>query len=183
MTMKYVYYHGYLQLSAKINARHEYIFHNIHAKRGTYGPQFLLCNRKHFILRVQKRGKMCIVGEEWHYFNSLAPGRCGWNYKFVIFQIHIKDRYLNDFVKLLLVNATRPNWWLVNFGSGNGSVPSGNVRQRAITWANFDQDLCHMASLGHNDGMENNYTSYGLNKTNDINFNSISFFYHNTPIS
>ena len=24
------------------------------------------------------------------------------------------------------VNATRPYWWLVNIGSGNGLVPSGN---------------------------------------------------------
>ena len=25
------------------------------------------------------------------------------------------------------VNATRPHWWLVNIGSGNGLVPSGNT--------------------------------------------------------
>ena len=40
-------------------------------------------------------------------------------------------------------------WWQVNFGSGNGLVPSGN---KPFTWASVDPDLCrHMASLGHNE--------------------------------
>ena len=40
------------------------------------------------------------------------------------------------------MNATGLDWWSVNIGSGNGSVPSGNI----------DPDLCrHMVSLGHNE--------------------------------
>ena len=44
-----------------------------------------------------------------------------------IFQSLIKGRYLEHFLwNCLHVNATRPNWWSANSGSGNGLVPSGN---------------------------------------------------------
>ena len=59
------------------------------------------------------------------WVNSLAPGRCGcWlNY----FQTHIKDRYLELFLwNCPQTNDTTPHLWLVNIGSGNGLVPSGN---------------------------------------------------------
>ena len=44
-------------------------------------------------------------------------------------------------------------WWLVNIGSGNGWVPSGN---KPLPKANVDPDLCrHIASLGHNELIRN----------------------------
>ena len=49
------------------------------------------------------------------------------------FQTHIKDRYV--LWNCPHVNATRPQWWLVSIGSGNGLVPS------AITSANVNIDL------------------------------------------
>ena len=62
------------------------------------------------------------------------------------FLTHIKVRFLEHFLSNLpQVNATRPQWWLVNIGSGKG------FRQQAITWTTVDPDLCHhMASLDHN---------------------------------
>ena len=43
------------------------------------------------------------------------------------FQTHFNDKYLKHFLwKCYQVNATTPYWSLVNIGSGNGLVPSGN---------------------------------------------------------
>ena len=48
------------------------------------------------------------------------------------------------------VNAATTHWSLVNIGSGNDLVPSGNNCQQAITWVNVDLDPCrHMMSQGH----------------------------------
>ena len=45
----------------------------------------------------------------------------------MIFQTHIKNRYLELFLQNCpQVNATRPHRWLVNIGSDNGLVLSGN---------------------------------------------------------
>ena len=64
------------------------------------------------------------------------------------FQTHIKDGYPEYFQwNYSQECATRPHWWLVNIGSGNGLI--GALRQQAITWTNVDPHLCrHMASLG-----------------------------------
>ena len=43
------------------------------------------------------------------------------------FQTHFNDKYLKYFLWIFYqVNATTPHWSLVNSGSGNGLVPSGN---------------------------------------------------------
>ena len=64
--------------------------------------------------------------------NSLAPGRCGCNLNWIIFKL-FSDRYLEHFLwNCPQVNTTRPHWWLVNIGAGNGS---GAFRHQAITWA------------------------------------------------
>ena len=43
------------------------------------------------------------------------------------FQTNIKGRYLGHFLwNCPQVKATRPFWWLINIGSGNGLMPSGN---------------------------------------------------------
>ena len=43
------------------------------------------------------------------------------------FQTHFDDEYLKYFLwNCYQVNATIPHWSLVNIGSGNGLVPSGN---------------------------------------------------------
>ena len=75
--------------------------------------------------------------------NCETPGKCGYNLKLVIFQTHMKDRYLGHFWwNCPQMNATKPYWRLVNLASGNVLVPSGKV----------DPELCrHMASLGHNE--------------------------------
>ena len=44
------------------------------------------------------------------------------------------------------LHATEPYWWYVNFGLGNGLVPSGN----GITWAYVSDVLHHLAPPGHN---------------------------------
>ena len=87
---------------------------------------------------------LCNKDVSW-YLNSLAPGRCKCYLKFKIFETQMKVRYLEHFLwNCPHVNATRPHWWVVNIGAGNGLVPSG------ITWANVDSDLCcQMPSQGH----------------------------------
>ena len=58
----------------------------------------------------------------WH---SLATGRCYYNLELVIFKLI--SRYIVYFLwNCTHVNATRPHWRLVNVGSGNGLVLSGN---------------------------------------------------------
>ena len=43
------------------------------------------------------------------------------------FETHNSNRYLGKSLGIFhQVDATRPHWWLVNIGSGNGLVPSGN---------------------------------------------------------
>ena len=55
---------------------------------------------------------------------------------------HIKDRYLEYLLwKCPKVNATRLHLWVVNTGSENGLVLSGN--KPLFTWTNVDPDLCH----------------------------------------
>ena len=64
------------------------------------------------------------------------------------FQTHIKDRYHEHFLlNCPQVNVTIPHCWLVNIGSSNSFVSSGNkpLPERMLT------DLCcHMMSRGHN---------------------------------
>ena len=52
------------------------------------------------------------------------------------FRTHIKDRYLDYFLwNRLRVHSTKPHWWYVNIGSGNGLVLSGNrpLRNRCFS--------------------------------------------------
>ena len=78
--------------------------------------------------------------------NSLAPGKCGC---IVNFQTHIKKYHEHFLWECPQVNVTRPHWWLVNIGSGNGLVLSGTkpllgpMCAHVLWW--------HMASLGHKD--------------------------------
>ena len=57
--------------------------------------------------------------------NSLASGGFGYGLKLVNFNNkHLKYFFLWNCYQ---VNATKPHWSLVNIGSGNGLVPSGNT--------------------------------------------------------
>ena len=60
--------------------------------------------------------------------NSLAPGRFDCNLKSLIFKLISKIYiYLEHFLwNGIDMNTTRPHWWLVSIGSGNGLVLSGN---------------------------------------------------------
>ena len=51
--------------------------------------------------------------------SALGIGMWSWNSDL---ETYIKDAHLEHF----LWNATKPDWWLVNFGSGSGLVPSSN---------------------------------------------------------
>ena len=80
----------------------------------------------------------------------MNTGWWGGNSKLVIFK-HIWriDIFSFSLWNCLQVNATRPHWWLVNIGSGNGLVPSGT---KPLPELMFDSDLYrHMASAGHNE--------------------------------
>ena len=71
---------------------------------------------------------------------------CGYSLKLIFFSIwyNLKNRCPEQFLwNCPQVNATRPHWWLVNIGPGNGMVLSG-------TCTNIYQILWHdVASLGH----------------------------------
>ena len=65
------------------------------------------------------------------------------------FQTGIKDRYLEHFLwNHSQLNATRSHWYLVNIGSGNGLVLSGN---KPLPEPMLTDLYCHMTSLGHNE--------------------------------
>ena len=71
------------------------------------------------------------------HFNSLAPGEFNYSLKLSVvnfllqsqiskFQTHFNDKYLYFLWNCYQVSATRPHWSLINIGSGNGLVSSGN---------------------------------------------------------
>ena len=60
-------------------------------------------------------------------FKSLAPGKFEWDFRHVIFkQILVIDGWGISCEIALNMNDTGRQWGLVNIGSGNGLVPSGN---------------------------------------------------------
>ena len=66
---------------------------------------------------------LLVAGFDVSIFNSLASGGFDYGLELVIFN----DKYLKYFLwNCYQVNATIPLWSLVNIGSGNGLVPSGN---------------------------------------------------------
>ena len=55
------------------------------------------------------------------------PGRFGCDFEIINFETQIKDGYCEHFLlNCLQGKATRPHWWWVGIGSGNGLVPLGN---------------------------------------------------------
>ena len=80
-------------------------------------------------------------------FNSLAPGKFEWNFRYVIFKgILVIDAWgiSCEIALIWIMNVTRLHWWSINIGSGNGLVPS--LSEPMLT------QICHhMASLGHNE--------------------------------
>ena len=82
--------------------------------------------------------------------NSLAPGRFQFN-----FQANFSEWWLRYLLRNCpQMNATKPYWWSVNIGSGNGLVPSGNkplpepmltqiyVVNLVVTWSNETWLIC-----------------------------------------
>ena len=59
------------------------------------------------------------------HFNSLAPGRFQFNFRSVIFKLTIVNGGWGTLWNCPQMNGTRPYWWWVNIGSGNGLVLSG----------------------------------------------------------
>ena len=91
------------------------------------------------------------------YFNSLAPGKFEWNFRYVSF----KQILITNGLEHLLANCpdndvTGLHWWSVNIGSGNGLVTSGN---KPLLEPMLTQIRCHMTSLGHNE-LNNCLTEY-----------------------
>ena len=83
------------------------------------------------------------------YFNSLAPGKFEWNFRYVIFQMDFSDWRLRHLLwNCPNIHVTGLHWWSVNVGSGNGLVPSGN---KPLPEPMLTQISRHMVSLGHNE--------------------------------
>ena len=61
-----------------------------------------------------------------HYVNSLAPERVQFYFYIGTFSASFSEWWLRYLLwNRPQMNSTRPYWWLVNIGSGNGVVPSG----------------------------------------------------------
>ena len=95
-------------------------------------------------------GSLCL-----DLINSLAPARCGSNFKSLNVIGWILEHVLLNFSQMifhrtpLMIRQHWFRWWL------------GAVRQQDITWTNVDPDLCgHMASPGFNELSVN--SSWGL---------------------
>ena len=83
--------------------------------------------------------------------DSLAPGRCDSNFKSILLKLIIHKISWDTCYKIFLR-------WMPN-----SMIRSQQLRQQAITWHCFDNDLCHhMTLLGHNRWMD---TSLGMNKS------------------
>ena len=78
------------------------------------------------------------VGNLWDVFSHCVRS-CLWCFKLIgpwgiwlqsqisKFQTHFKDKHLKYFMlNCYQLNAATPHWSLINIGSGNGLVPSGN---------------------------------------------------------
>ena len=77
------------------------------------------------------------------------------------FQSYIRDRYHEHFLwNCSQVNATRSYWWLINIGSGNGLVLSGNKIHY------LDRFL------------PSSITSYGVTRTQWVMLSLQSFYFH-----
>ena len=57
-----------------------------------------------------------------YFYNSLAPERCDYNLKSVIFETHFKVLSTSCEIGLFTVSATEHFRWQVSIGSGNGLV-------------------------------------------------------------
>ena len=101
---------------------------------------------------------ICITRPHWVIplnsldFNSLAPGTCVYNPNKQFLNSH--QGQISSNISCLYcpqVNATRPHWWLVNVGSGNGLVPLGNkpLPEPLMTQIN----VTHMASIISHKGL------------------------------
>ena len=60
-------------------------------------------------------------------FNSLAPGKFEWNFRYVIFKWILVIAGWSISCEIALIRMSLEfTVWSVNIGSGNGLVPSGN---------------------------------------------------------
>ena len=58
--------------------------------------------------------------------NSLAPGRCGYDFECVIFKLNLRIDILSSFCEIARRWMSRAHWWFGNIGPGNGLLPSGS---------------------------------------------------------
>ena len=86
--------------------------------------------RRHLYIETAARcltlmGKLSNVF--WQYFNSLAPGRRGSNFKRVIFKHMLQINFMSTFCEIAMEHL----WWQVNIDSDNGLVLSG-IKPRVL---------------------------------------------------
>ena len=82
------------------------------------------------------------------YFNSLAPGRYGSNFKNAISEHMLRIKFRSIFVALLSGDCHKAALTISQHGFMQWL---GAVRQQAITWAGVYLDICHQtAALPHN---------------------------------
>ena len=89
-------------------------------------------------------GRGADVYSVYSWINSLTPRICRCNLNLVIFKLLSRILSISS-ETALRVNETRPHRWLVNIGSGNGLVLSGNkplpepvlTQSDVIIWCHF----------------------------------------------
>ena len=99
--------------------------------------------------RSRPKSSYGITGPQW--VNSLAP--VGTSIKFQLGNFHAN--FSEWWLRYLLwncpqMNATRPYWWYVNIGSGNGLVPPGNkpLPESMLTQI-YDAKWHHQATMSY----------------------------------
>ena len=75
--------------------------------------------------RMRMKIVPCGTPEREVTVNSLAPGRCGSNFKLFIFKLISMIDFLSISYNIA-ISCIAQDWWLVNNDSGNSLVPSGN---------------------------------------------------------
>ena len=108
------------------------------------------------------------------HFNSLAPGRCGSNFKWILFKLIIKIITLVIIQNIIMDTHSdiAPGNWQRTFLMRSQHWFRqwlGAVRHQAITWVNVDHLLCHhIASLDHNKLMHWSLNKICWHFVNDI---------------
>ena len=102
------------------------------------------CNVPRKFWPLVMHGDVASLGRIWSKFNSLAPERCGSNFRIWFSNSSYRIVTWALAVKLLWCECQRMSfWWAVSIGSGNGLVPPGNKPLPQPMWIQIFVAIWH----------------------------------------